>query len=179
VCQDQQHNEGIGEVWCQESIAEDEDTSYTSGDRFGDDITKKGKDSLRIGFQNIGGFPTSTGKIKDELIRKGITKFEFDVFGCAETNVDWRTVREEENLFFRTKGWWNSLHLTTANNISMKPSTTHQFGGTALFSIGNAAHHAVERGMDESKLGRWVWTRYKGKNNQTVRIVVAYHPNPP
>ncbi len=92
MCQDQQHNEGIGENWHQESTAAEEDMSSTSGDRFVDFITKKGKDILRIGFQNIGGFPTTTGKIKDELIRKGIAKYEFDVFGCAETNVDWRKV---------------------------------------------------------------------------------------
>ncbi len=179
MCQYQQHKECKGEDWQQDSTVSDDAIGSSPGDIFGDMIKKKGKDTLRIGFQNIGGFPTNTGKIKEDLIRRGITKYEFDVFGCAETNVDWRTVKEEEKLIFRTKGWWNSLHLTYSNNVTMKPSTIRQFGGTALFSIDNAAHRAVDKGMDASKLGRWVWTRYRGKNNQTLRIVVAYRPNPP
>jgi hypothetical protein len=179
LCQDQQHKEGKGEDWQQDSTVSDDAMGRSPGDIFGDMIMKKGKDTLRIGFQNIGGFPTNTEKIKKKLIRRGITKYEFDVFGCAETNVDWRTVKEEEKLIFRTKGWWNLLHLTYSNNVTMKPSTIRQFGGTALFSIDNAAHRAVDKGMDVSKLGRWVWTRYRGENNQTLRIVVAYRPNPP
>ncbi len=61
----------------------------------------------------------------------------------------------------------------------MKPTVNHQFGRMALFSIDKAAHRVVKKGVDESNLGRWVWTRYRGKNNQTLRIVVAYCPNPP
>jgi hypothetical protein len=37
----------------------------------------------------------------------------------------------------------------------------------------------VEKGKDNSNLGRWVWTRYRGRNNQTLRIIAAYRPNPP
>jgi hypothetical protein len=56
-------------------------------DIFGDAIKKKGDNTLRIGFQNIGGFPIDKGKIKEEILRKGITKWGFDIFGCAETNI--------------------------------------------------------------------------------------------
>jgi hypothetical protein len=45
------------------------------------------------------------GKLKNELIQQGITKWDFDIFGCAETNIDWRLSKEAEKLFFRTKGW--------------------------------------------------------------------------
>jgi hypothetical protein len=29
------------------------------------------------------------GKHKEGIIGRGITKWEFNVFGCAEPNVDW------------------------------------------------------------------------------------------
>ncbi len=103
---------------------------------------------MRLGFQIIGGFPIDRGKHKEEIIRQGITKWEFDVFGCPETNVDWRMVSEENKLFFRTKEWWDSLHLSWAHNCAMKPTTTRQFGGTALFSIGKASHRVIEKGSD-------------------------------
>jgi hypothetical protein len=119
------------------------------------------------------------GKLKNELIQQGITKWDFDIFGCAKTNIDWRLSKEEEKLFFRTKGWWESLHLNYSNNITLQPSTHRKFGGTALFSINKASHRVVEKGKDNSNLGRWVWTRYRGRNNQTLRIIAAYRPNPP
>ncbi len=61
----------------------------------------------------------------------------------------------------------------------MKPVASCQFGGAALFSIDKASHRVIEKWEDNSKLGRWVWTRYKGKGNQTLRIIIAYRPNPP
>ncbi len=60
---------------------------------------------------------------------------------------------------FRTKEWWNSLHLSWAYNITAKPTYVKQFGGTALFSIDKAAHQVVDKGLDESQLGRWAWIR--------------------
>lgn len=83
---------------------QDSNNINTTGaeDRFGDSITKKGNNILRIGFQNIGGLPTHAGMIKDEILRRGISKYDFDIFGLAETNVDWRALSEEDKLYFRT-----------------------------------------------------------------------------
>jgi hypothetical protein len=156
-----------------------QEASSIFGDIFGDTICKKETNTLRIAFQNIGGFPIDKGKCKEETIRQGITKWEFDIFGCAETNIDWRKVPEKNKLFFRTKEWWESLHISSAHNCAMKPMMTRQFGGTAIFSIGKASHRVVEEGCNNTKLGRWTWTRYKGKNNHTLRVISGYRPNPP
>ena len=115
-------------------------------DYFGDFIVKKDSNTLRIGFQNIGGFSIKKGKLKDDTIRMGITQWDFDIFGCAETNIDWRKVPEESKLYFRTKEWWDSLHLSWSHNVTMKPVSARQFGGAAIFSIGKAAHRVVEKG---------------------------------
>ena len=94
---DQQHDKEIWGSWNGDS------KGY--GDTFGDCIPKKEKNVLRIGFQNIGGFTINKGKYKERIIRKGIAKWELDIIGCAETNVDWRIVPEEDRLYFRTKEW--------------------------------------------------------------------------
>jgi hypothetical protein len=54
---------------------------------FGDVIENKRNNVLRIGFQNIGGLPTNKSKIKEDNIRIGLSKWEFDIFGCAETKI--------------------------------------------------------------------------------------------
>ncbi len=97
----------------------------------------------------------------------------------AETNVDWRLVGEEDRLHFRTKEWWESSHLCLSYNCSGAPITPHQYGGTALFSLDKASHRVIDKGADTTKLGRWSWTRYRGRNNQTLRVIVGYRPNPP
>jgi hypothetical protein len=58
---------------------------------FGNNFPKKGANTLRIGFQNIGGLPKNNYKRNNDLLRQGITSHDFDIFGIAKTNVDWRS----------------------------------------------------------------------------------------
>jgi hypothetical protein len=145
---------------------------------FGDVIKNKQNNTLRIGFQNVGGFPINKGKIKEDNIRIGLTKWDFDIFGCAEVNLDWRLIPEVDKLPFRTKEWWDAQHVSWAHNRNSAPSLPHQYGGTAIFSINQAAHRAIEKGLDKSGLGRWTWTKYQGKKGQTLRVIAGYRPNP-
>ncbi len=146
---------------------------------FGDDVCMKKDNTLRLGFQNIGGFSTKPGKLKEDNIRAGITKWEFDVFGMVETNVDWRKVQEKEKLPSRTREWWANQHVSWAHNRTGPPRQVRQYGGTALFSIDQASHRVIGKGQDNTDLGRWTWTKYKGRGNQTLKIFSAYRPNPP
>jgi hypothetical protein len=145
---------------------------------FGDTVCIKKDNTLRLGFQNIGGFPSQCRKLKEDNIRLGIQKWDFDIFGMAETNLDWRVLKEHEKLPTRTKEWWDQQNVSWAHNRTFVPHQAQQYGGTALFSINKAAHQVIEKGFDQSLLGRWCWTRFKGKGNQTLRVI-AYRPNPP
>jgi hypothetical protein len=157
--------------------ADNAGTTRSNNVNFSDNIQKKDNTTLRIGFQNISGLPSKSGKLKDELLRKGISKFEFDIFGLAETNVDWIVPQEEHQLHSRTRFWWDSLSLSTAWNMTIPRSEPHQVGGTAIFSIGHAAHWVLSKGADRSVLGRWCWTRFRGKDNHYLRIISAYRLN--
>jgi hypothetical protein len=72
----------------------------------------------------------------------------------VETNIDWRLVREKDRLYIHTKEWWDSLHLSLSHNCSGLPITGNQYGSTALFSISEASHRVIEKGVDPTKLGR-------------------------
>jgi hypothetical protein len=95
--------------------SEDSLSSADIGDRqitacyeehFRDVVSLKKENVLRIGFQNIGGFPKCRTKFKEEILRQGLCKLEFDVFGMAETNLDWRMCQGENKIPFRTQEWW-------------------------------------------------------------------------
>ena len=106
-------------------------------------------------------------------------KWDFDVFGVAETNLDWRLCKEEEKLPLRTKEWWDHQHVSWTFNSNAPPTEPRQYGGTAVFSNNQAAHRVISSGFDKSNLGRWAWTRYKGRGSSTLSIISAYRPNPP
>jgi hypothetical protein len=40
-------------------------------------------------------------------------------------------------------------------------------------------HRVISKGADPNRMGRWCWTRYRGRNNHTLRIFSCYCPSPP
>jgi hypothetical protein len=80
---------------------------------YGKLITKKANNILRLGFQNIGGGPSTSGKAKDDFIRAGISTYDFDIFGIAEVNVNWNVFIEGDRLTNRTRYWWESNQLNS------------------------------------------------------------------
>jgi hypothetical protein len=92
-------------------------------DRFGDNIPLKPKNTLWLGFQNIGGFPSLPSNIKEDYIRTGISNWNFDVMGLVETNTDWRLKTEDTKLWTRTREWFEHLHISYSHNTTFPPST--------------------------------------------------------
>ena len=144
---------------------------------WGDALRTKPEHTLRIGLQNIGGFPHYTTNIKNRQIRAAISGGEFDIFALTETNTCWHRLPIQDRLPERTMGWWEALHVSLAY---LQETTAHQEplqpGGVGLFSINQAAHRVIESGHDLSGLGRWAWTRYRGRNQITLRVVSSYRP---
>jgi hypothetical protein len=83
-------------------------------------------------------------------------------------------MEQGKKLHARTKEWWEHLYISYDHNKTSPAWNTKQYGGIALFSIGSAAHRVTEKSM-----GRWAWTRCRGKNNHILRIITAYRPNLP
>jgi hypothetical protein len=148
-------------------------------DTFGDMITKKDYNMLRIGFLNVGGLKDKNSNYKDDALRTGLTCNEYDIFGLGETNLDWPHIQEQDKLYHRSKEWWESSHVSYSHNCSGPPRLKQQWGGTALLSCNKAVHRIIGKGIDNTKLGRWCWTRFHGQHSKTIRIFSAYCPNYP
>jgi len=81
--------------------------------------------------------------------------------------------------YHRTRGWWEALHFSHSFNCTFPLTTRQQWGGTALFSINKAAHQVADCRIDESKIRRWSWMKYRGRNDYKLRIFVTYSLKPP
>jgi hypothetical protein len=100
---------------------------------FGDQLIKKPEHTLRIGFMNISGMQANNNDNKDNNLRQGISALEYDIFGLAETNTDWRAVEKDSRLSAKTRGWWETTHISFAHNCTTPPKGKHQWGGTQPF----------------------------------------------
>ena len=130
-----------------------------------------------MGFANIGTYPLQHAN-REYNLRDFIKHHQFDVFGLAELNVHWKNVSAHQRLHERTRGWFESLHLNTAYWQGFHTNGVSQYGGTSLWSINQGAHRVESSGKDFRGLGRWVWTRYRGKAGVNIRIIIGYRPVP-
>ena len=106
------------------------------------------------------------------------TKHHFDIMGMEETNINWKKIPPESQLATRTREWWQISHTATAN-LETTEGRIHQYGGVALCTIGQMATRVIDKGKDNRRLGRWAWTRYQGRGELQLRVVVVYRPNKP
>jgi hypothetical protein len=108
-------------------------------------------------------------------LRKFIAEKELDVLGVNETNNYWKSLPADQRLHERTRGWFGKIHVNYSYYEEFKESGVYQAGGTAIFSINQAADRVMGAGKDIN-LGQWSWTRYRGKQGIAVRIYTVYTP---
>jgi len=140
-------------------------------------MAKKQQTTVRIAFQNIGGFLQEDDRaIKLETLRRMVTERKIDILGFTEPNTCWDLVPESMRLPKFTRGWWETCQWNLTYNRTEKNSTTYQPGGTGILCVNNAAHRALRPGDDPTGLGRWCWTRIRGTQGFYLRIVSMYRP---
>jgi hypothetical protein len=158
-----------------------EDITEENAEYFGNQLRRiTNNNTLRIGFININGFPESAANPKNKSIFNTISTKQIGILGIAELNKCWHLLNEKDKWKDRTRGWWESSHCVLGYNCNDGDiATPFQPGGTAVLSINTTCHRIIESGKDSTGLGRWSWSRYRGKHNVTLRIISAYRPCKP
>ena len=148
---------------------------------FGDKISSKHTDTIRIGFQNFNGL---TGRINDPVddsLRSWITSQEFDVFGISEINLYWPKVNPSLQFHKCLTRWWapgQTRGIFAYNSTEKrKKRSIRQYGGTAQICRHEAVIREQKRGADPRGLGRWVWQEFRGKKGKSLVVITAYRPN--
>ena len=62
------------------------------------------------------------------------------------------------------------------NTLEPRISTLSQPGGVASIIVDKLAHKVDASGKDFTGLGRWTWTKFKGKNSMHLRVITVYRP---
>jgi hypothetical protein len=110
-------------------------------------------------------------------IRYLLKKWDVDMASFAETQVDWRHADEDhqfDNLFARGS---DRRSVAACNSTVRKiPSPRNQRGGTAMMAFGRAVARVQEVDRDETKLGRFCWTKLGG-SGKTTYVMTMYMPH--
>lgn len=150
------------------------DTSLdiTPNETWGDILTTKQPNSLRIYFQNVNGLqPTPTWDKWKEVLSE-LFRNEVDVAGLVETNINWTPIRSRQANILLRKQFGNG---TMINATSDEPSSSvYKQGGTSLLLTGNIIGAIDHGGTDQRGLGRWSYCIIHGRNNIKVVIITAY-----
>ncbi|GFH59500.1 hypothetical protein CTEN210_15976 [Chaetoceros tenuissimus] len=98
-----------------------------------------------------------------------------------ETNVDWRQVDPDCQLWKVAREWAANSRTVVSNNRRIPTSTHKQWGGTAMICMNDIC--AFENGKDRSRdfrgLGRWSGMTFAGKMNAKITFLThpADHPD--
>jgi hypothetical protein len=105
---------------------------------------------------------------------------DVDFLGLTEPNKCWHKLPTDAQVRERFYGQWEHLHTSIAYNKMNPHALPHQVGGAIGMSFNQAAHRVDSigggRGHDPTGLGRWTWTRFRGKGQVCLRAVVVYVP---
>jgi Endonuclease/Exonuclease/phosphatase family len=145
---------------------------------FGDPIQENTGKKFFIVLWNLGGFPVDRHSGKSKVIEEAIRALGADVICLTETDVNWNKVTIHNRLHERFLGWWQRLSLNIAHYAALPPkqmqsTSAHQYGGVALCSVNDGAARVISSGQDATGLGRWAWTRYQGKDSNSLHVLTA------
>ena len=145
-------------------------------DTWGHKMKKKAHKKIRVSFVNVNGIGSFAKHEKSEGIRRHMVEKEVDIMGLAETNVNWKKVRNKDTLWDRTKEWVPDRRIGVSYNLHQRVQSKAQPGGTATIAVNDMAQRYKGSGYDESGVGRWSWIVVSGKQNCVTRFVTVYAP---
>jgi hypothetical protein len=131
----------------------------------------------RIGFRNVKFLPAQLPNTRHQELIKDISESKLDILGMVETNLCWTNIPTSNKPQQRFKHEFTAVNVSYSYNATNPENFTKlQYGGTMIMSVNSCSHKIIETGFDTTKLGRWSWTRYRGPNSMTLRIVCVYRP---
>ena len=130
---------------------------------WGDRLMAKQDGICWIGLLNPSGFTLQGESAKDDQLRNLMKEMEVDVMCFPKVNVCWHSKLMPHNrLEERTIGWFEMLHQLVAYNYHDHEATQHQYGGTLILGVNNAACRVMDSEHDMTGLGWWMSTWFRG-----------------
>ena len=146
---------------------------------WGDKMRRKHISKVRICFANVNNIGQHRASYKSIQLKSFIENKGIDLMCMAEMGVNWKRIPQRDNIWERTKHWFEEIRVAASFNTKDHLARRSQYGGTAMLGINALASKINRTGYDSSGLGRWSWILMRGKRDTVTRIVTAYCPVKP
>ena len=157
----------------QRSVAKDKSPTYGNLR-----VEHKPEDTMRFLSVNINGlaFWWHNNPKADHL--KFILKhYQIDGLGLQEPCINWCAFKSSITLASLLRDGTTPIKSVHSHNLHETDNIGRkQRGGTATLLRDELAARVIDRGWDETRLGRWSWYRIQGEPGWRTRIVTAYAP---
>ena len=141
---------------------------------WGDKMRRKHISKVRICFANVNNIGQHRASYKSIQLKSFIEHKGIDLMCMAEMGVNWKRIPQRDNIWERTKHWFEDIRVAASFNTKDHLARRSQYGGTAMLGINALASKINRTGYDSSGLGRWSWILMRGKRDTVTRIVTAY-----
>ena len=145
--------------------------SLKQNNHWGNEITEKGDNILRLYTQNVNGIKVDADGGQYKEILDIVKEVQADVFCCQEHNLDTTQFKIRDILHNATKKQFRRCKLTISSS-PIKFSGHWKPGGTAILSNGQVTGRITASGHDE--WGRWCYQTILGQRGRHITIVSAY-----
>ena len=144
---------------------------------YGATLSIKNDEHIRIMTKNIRYFPLArTNEAKYDMLKQNVQEKQYDFLGLTETNYNWHTLPDSDQLHQQTRGWWKNQAIKKSWLIT-DCRKQRQIGGTASIAVNSITSHIGSRGSDERQLGRWSWVTITDPAKIIyTTIITIYHP---
>ena len=137
----------------------------------GDPIECEKGDDVRIYFQNINGIAAGGNLLKAEETIIAWKAIGVDIFGWAETNVNFNHPKDPKSTLKQKIHKQHNLYSVETSSSGIETKNFHQPGGVATVITGKITGRIKKRYSDE--MGRWAGYTICGKARQ-LTILTAY-----
>ena len=155
-----------------------EEQAAKDSEAFGDDYPPSpGKNCTLITFQNIGPQKDTFFDHKSDKTSKAFKESQAGIALYAEISLVESKLEAADRFSTRMKRDSPHSFSNVTSNIHEKEATIwNQAGGAAFTLQNNIKAHQTTYGEDTTGLGRWTWTRLRGKATTFTTIISAYRP---
>ena len=148
---------------------------------YGEELQVKEDNTARVISIQFNTYPNTHWKTDDKLkimrLKALVLLTDADVATTQEDSTNWAKLPAENRPRERCKNWFKRIGVHSAYNQNLldKPGT-YLPGGVSVWSMNEAVGRFAGNGVDASMLGRWCYTRLRGRNGIRTRVYSVYRP---
>ena len=159
---------------------EPQGTTETGGP-WGDSLGPRADSDLRVTLLNVDSLPADRRSDRIGEITEWWRRDEVNIALLTEVGHFWPAVPEEDQwhnyIRDRIPSGSQSNLAYNRHDTRSRAECSRQYGGTGVVVVGEDHHRVGGRGQDTTGLGRWAWTRIRGRDGTGIVLISTYRPN--